>query len=74
MSLIINALLSGCIKEASSSRVIRLKMSIGQYIVYAIYKIKTPKSITHPTVIKSLTNCIDYFKQLTRTWCQQINP
>ena len=38
---------------------IRLKLSIGQDLVYAISqgRIKTPKSILYPAVIKLRTNC-----------------
>ena len=44
--------------ESSSSRVNRLKLSIGQDLVYALSnrRIKTPKSILYPYAIKSLTN------------------
>ena len=44
--------------ESSSSRVNRLKLSIGQDLVYAISngRIKTPKSILYPYAITSLTN------------------
>ena len=57
--LFLNALLSGHIGESESSRVIRLKLSIGQDLVYAISqgKIKTLKSILYPAVIKWRTNC-----------------
>ena len=59
LSFFVNALLSGHIGESESSRVIRLKLSIGQDLVYAISqgRIKTLKSILYPAVIKSRTNC-----------------
>ena len=58
LSYFMNTLLTGGIREPTSARMIRLKLSIGQDLVYAVSngKIKTPKSIMYPTVIKSLTN------------------
>ena len=57
-SYFMNTLLTGGIREPTSARMIRLKLSIGQDLVYAVSngKIKTPKSIMYPTVIESLTN------------------
>ena len=57
----LNTTLSGNTRMSTSSRVCRLVYSIGQDIVYAISngKIKTPKSILFPSVIKSLTNCTE---------------
>ena len=56
-----NIVLTGSSNVEISSRTNRLKLSIGQDIVYAVTngKIKTPKSILHPSVIKSLTNCTE---------------
>ena len=53
-----NIVLTGSSNVEISSRANRLKLSIGQDIVYAVTngKIKTPKSILYPSVIKSLTN------------------
>ena len=58
LGLFLNTLLSGSSMESSSSKVNRLKLSIGQDLVYAISngRIKTPKSILYPYAIKSLTN------------------
>ena len=58
MALFLNTLLSGSSMESSSSGVNRLKLIIGQDLVYAISnrRIKTPKSILYPYAIKSLTN------------------
>ena len=58
VALFLNTLLSGSSVESSSSRVNRLKLSIGQDLVYALSnrQIKTPKSILYPFAIKSLTN------------------
>ena len=49
------------IEKSKSTRVSRLKSSFGQDLIYAVSngKIKTPKSILYPTVIKSLTNCTE---------------
>ena len=56
-----NIVLTGSSNVEISSRTNRLKLSIGQDIVYAVTngKIKTPKSILYPSVIKSLTNCTE---------------
>ena len=58
LSYFMNTLLPGGIREPTSARMIRLKLSIGQDLVYVVSngRIKTPKSIMYPTVIKSLTN------------------
>ena len=58
MALFLNTLLSRFSMESSSSRVNRLKLSIGQDLVYAISngRIKTPKSILYLYAIKSQTN------------------
>ena len=58
LDLFLSTLLSGCSMESSSSKVNRLKFSIGQDLVYAISNccIKTSKGILYPYAIKSLTN------------------
>ena len=58
LDLFLSTLLSGCSIKSSSSKVNRLKLSTGQDLVYAISngRIKTPKSILYPYVIKSLVN------------------
>ena len=58
LDLFLSTLLSGCSMESSSSKVNRLKFSIGQDLVYAISNgwIKTSKRILYPDAIKSLTN------------------
>ena len=61
LKLFLHNALSGNTRMSTKSRVCRLVYSIGQDIVYAISngKIKTPKSILFPSVIKSLTNCTE---------------
>ena len=58
LDLFMSTLLSGCSMESSSGKVNRLKLPIGQDLVYATSngRIKTPKSILYPYAIKSLTN------------------
>ena len=58
LDLFLSTLLSGCSMESSSSKVNRLKFSIGQDLVYTISNccIKTSKGILYPYAIKSLTN------------------
>ena len=58
LDLFLSTLLSGCSMESSSSKVNRLKFSIGQDLAYAISncRIKTSKGILYPYAIKSLTN------------------
>ena len=55
LDLFLSTLLLGCSVESSSSKVNRLKLSIGQDLVYVISnaRIKTPKSILYPYAIKS---------------------
>ena len=58
LDLFLSTLLSGCSMESSSGKVNRLKLPIGQDLVYATSngRIKTPKSILYPYAIKSLTS------------------
>ena len=58
LDLFMSTLLSGCSMESSSGKVNRLKLPIGQDLVYATSngRIKTPKSILYLYAIKSLTN------------------
>ena len=58
LDLFLSTLVSGCSMESTSSKVNRLKLSIGEELVYAISygRVKTPKSILYPYTIKSLTN------------------
>ena len=55
----LNSLLSGKVSVQSSVGVNRLRLSIGQDLLYAISNraLRTPKSILFPYMIKTLTNC-----------------
>ena len=56
-----NTVLTGSSNVEVSSRANRLKLSIGQDIIYAVMngRIKKTKSIINLSVIKSLTNCTE---------------
>ena len=59
-----NTLLSGQSSASENSRIMRLKNSIAQDIVYCVSggKTKTPKSVLFPTVVKSLCNNVEEVK------------
>ena len=58
LDLFLHNLLSGRFAKDDSPRISRLKLSYGQDMMYAVShgKLKTPKSILFPYIIKTLTN------------------
>ena len=61
LSKFMNAVLSGKMTDTNSQRKSRLKMSLGQDMIFAVSngRVKTPKSILYPYTIKTLTNCTE---------------
>ena len=59
LSMFLNSLLSGKVSLQSSGRVNRLRLSVGQDLLYTISNgiLRTPKSILFPYMIKTFTNC-----------------
>ena len=64
LSFFCSTLLAGKSSASKSTRVIRLKNSVAQDIVYYVSggKIKTPKSVLFPAVVKSLCNNVEVIK------------
>ena len=58
LSIILNVILSGKLAQIDSTRLYRIKMSLGQNLVYNVSngRIRTPKSVLFPHNINMLTN------------------
>ena len=68
LSMFLNSLVSGKVSMQSSERVNRLRLSVGQDLLYAISNgtLRTPKSILFPYMIKTFTNCKELIRITNR--------